>query len=228
MKKVKLTVLFCFAVLLISSLAGANVTMTNDRTSFEALGTINYNYGFDDFSTDSTYLSWGYVLPGNPWTSHGVTYTSLDNLIGWGGNFYTSIYLTNGTPMMMNNDPNWDPVTGLIDQAGNYSLLGFDAGYGYQIDNGTVITISTNLNNYTFNVTLNPANNTLFYGFVTNSGEYFTGFNINTNDNWALASIDNITLGDNNGQQSVPEPATMFLLGLGLIGVAGIRRKLKG
>jgi hypothetical protein len=218
MKKVSCAMLLCFAVLLISSIAEANVTMTSSRTSFEALGTIGYKYGFDDYSTDPTFLS-GYVTPGDPWTSHGVTYTSSQNLIGW-TNYG---YYTNGTPMMMNNY--WNPVTGNIDPSGQYSLFGFDAGYGSGDDNGTVITISTNIQNYSFDVDLNRADSSLFYGFVSDSGEYFTGFNITTNYHNALASIDNVTLGNNNGQQSVPEPAAIFLFCSSLVGLAGYRKR---
>lgn len=216
MKNLNIGLLLVFSLLLISSIAGANVTMINNRTSFESLGTIDYNYGFDEYGTGFSSLS-------NPWTSHGVTYTNSNNVIVGSATGFT----TNGTPMMANAINYYNSVQGTIDQNGQYTLFGFDAGYMYYDDNGTVITIGTNINNYTFNVDLNSANNTVFYGFVTGYGEYFKSFNITTNVNFAVPGMDNVTLGDNNGQHSVPEPATMFLLGIGLIGLPGFRRKIK-
>jgi hypothetical protein len=103
---------------------------------------------------------------------------------------------------MMYNDY-WTPVTGNIDQAGQYSLFGFDAGWGDADDQGTVITITTNLNTYTFTVDFDRADNPKFYGFVSDAGEYFTAFNINSIYYSALNGIDNVTLGQ------VPEPSTM-------------------
>ena len=144
-------------LLFFSSMATATLMMTNDRTAFEALGTFTYNYGFDDFGSE-------YSSPGDPWTSHGVTYTSVQNLIIGPDTNYT----TNGTPMMTNNF--WNPVTGDIDSSAQYDLFGFDAGFMYKDDNRTNITITTNLDIYPFVVDLDSAAQTNFYGFVAGSG----------------------------------------------------------
>ncbi len=213
MKRVSFTITLCFMLLFYSSMATATLIMTNDKTYFEALGTFTYNYGFDDFN----YYSYsGFSYPGDPWTSHGVTYTSQKNLIIG----YTPLYTTNGTSMMTNNF--WNPVIGDVDSSAQYDLFGFDAGFMNQDDKGTTITITTNLNSYQFVVDLNSAAQTNFYGFVVGSGEYGIGFNIRTNDNSAVAGMDNVTLGHQN---SVPEPSTILLMGIGLLGLVGYSRK---
>lgn len=40
-------------------------------------------------------------------------------------------------------------------------------------------------------------------------------------------SIDNVSFGPTDGDTSVPEPTTMLLLGTGMIGLAGARRKMR-
>ncbi len=203
-------------IMLASSLVSANVILETNRTSFENLGSIEFNYGFENFNSST------FSYPSTPYTSNGVTYTSAQNLIlGATGTPYT----TNGTNMMTNNY--WNPITGTIDST-VHSLFGFDAGWSSQDDNGTVMTITTNLSSYLFNVDLNSASQAGFYGFVADAGEYFTSFNINTNTFNALASIDNVTLGQNgNAPAQVPEPTAIALMGLGLLGFGFSRRKLQ-
>ncbi|MFO1420140.1 MAG: PEP-CTERM sorting domain-containing protein [Candidatus Competibacteraceae bacterium] len=86
---------------------------------------------------------------------------------------------------------------------------------------------TANLADYVFgNITAPIASQALdFYGFIASPGEYFTGFGLSSAGGGGSAPvIDNVTLGQ-AGQVPVPEPTTLALLGLGMTGLALVRRR---
>jgi hypothetical protein len=212
-KKLLVTLCVIFTVLCISVPAYASIVQYSDRASFEAQGTIYYNYGFEDFGS-------GIGNPTEPWTSNGVTYKTYDYLII--SPSYASAPISN---VLIPNYSS-DPILADIETSPNqYDMFGLDLGYSFSsvYSSETIyLEIYTNLGSYSYTNSSPPNVNSSqdFYGFITWSGEYFTGFEVGTNMG-TFTAIDNVTLG------IVPIPGALWLFGTGLIGIVGIRRKVK-
>lgn len=190
---------------LLSMTAVASVTTYSDRTTFENLGSISFDYGFGDVDTAS---GGGLSFESDPWHTNGVTYNTGNNLVigpsllGFGltSNLFTS-----------NSAAPGGLVTGNIDTG--FNLFGFDLStvFGSSLVN---ITVATNLATYNFTdqaALLAPGST--FVGLSAGAGEYFTSFSIANANSATVPTIDNVTLGQ---VSPVPEPSTITMLVLGL------------
>ena len=75
----------------------------------------------------------------------------------------------------------------------------------------------------TFNLAVNGSNDVAdakFWGVISDTAFSSIALHTSTDSGY---SVDEVTYGG-GGTQPVPEPCTMLLLGLGLVGFAGVRR----
>jgi hypothetical protein len=202
----------------------ATLATYNDRAVFNLQGSIVYNYGFEDFTGGI------YYFPGDPWTSHGVTYTTTENLI-----LAPSLVYGNTSNILVYN--HWTPLMATISP--DFNMFGFDIGLVNYINNAGPVNfqITTNLGTYNYNnLSIADTHTGLdFFGFKAGFAEYFTGIRIDsTNDFGSAPALDNVTLGNRSGDPGfppssgpVPEPSTFLLLSAGLIGVGFLRKRMR-
>jgi hypothetical protein len=101
------------------------------------------------------------------------------------------------------------------------TAIGTDV-YNLYVTDSIAVSIMNDdvLSSYSVPVTLGYGS---FFGVTTDSG-YISEITFSPSNYWV--GIDNFSLATTTGG-SVPEPATMLLLGSGLVGLAGLRRKFK-
>jgi hypothetical protein len=212
--KVLVLLLGCLAMLGLPSLSFAGLTTFSDAGSFASQGTIAQNYGFEDVTPD---LSGFYFAP-DPWTTHGVTYTSGDNLVVAPISSYKPL-----SNVLCYNQ--WTPMTADIDPTAQYTLGGFDLSYLGSVSLQS-FEVYTNLGTYYFlnNSVPIASQGSKFFGAATDSGEYFTGLKVYSDyGSGSAPALDNFRLGYKGNV--VPEPASLSLLGMGLSGLFLKRRK---
>lgn len=193
--------------------AYANVTQVTTQSAFSSLGTIAQNTNFDG-------VTGNYNFPGDPYTVGALTFSSTQNLlVGNGAYGFERTTITNNY---------WTPLVGSVDQSG-YDLFGFNLGVGGDYA-ALTISVTTNVGTYTFNVAQPPTSSALdFFGFAADTGEYFQAFRVDSVQPYqSLAGMTDIQLGTADAPANpVPEPSTLALVGLGLLGVSRLRRKAR-
>lgn len=190
-------------------IANATLATFSDRATFESQGTISERYGFEDFGPYPDY-------PGDPWQTHGVTYSSQQNLV-----FFGSLGSKPPAVSHVLISSYWLYISGELDSTPSYRMLGLDLAvlFATATAGNVTLTVITNQDSYTFdNLELPDISvGQKFFGFASTGAEQITGFDL-TSDTWGTgAALDNVTLGGVITTAPEPNGALLFLAGLAFL-----------